>query len=150
GEVLFGRTAFGGASWSSENSANSPGGGVIFAVPRGVSPPTACTGAAPSVATYSFTSSTSLPTSGYQPHHDSMTLVGQTLYGTALATGAISMNGTGLGTVFAVDADDFASNPTAAYNAFHNFAGPVSDGAMAHSCFAIDQQGGSTVLYGAT
>src|SRR5262249_14101062 len=90
------------------------------------------------------------PTSGYQPHHDSMTLVGQTLYGTALSTGAISVNGTGLGTVFAVNAADFSTDPAAAYSAFHNFAGPVDDGAMAHSCFATDQQDGSTVLYGAT
>jgi len=66
--ALFGRTKYGGAQWRADDTRRHPGGGVIFRLP--LDP------AAPAPRRLAFSNSMRLPTSGYQPHHDSMLLVG--------------------------------------------------------------------------
>jgi hypothetical protein len=94
--TLFGRTKYGGAQWRRDDSRNHPGGGVIFRLPLD------STGAGPPP--LPFSDSNRLPKSGYQPHHDSMLLVGNKLYCAALNSGHFSLRDyVGNGAIFTVD-----------------------------------------------
>jgi hypothetical protein len=129
---LFGRTAIGGAS----------NAGVIFALPLST--------ASPTPAVYSFTTASSGQTSGCQPHHDSMTLLGTTLYGAALFDGPeCNGSGAGNGTLFAVNPVALADGmPGAAYSSFHSLQGAPTEGANSHSCMAVGSD--NETLYGTT
>ncbi len=138
--TLFGRTNFGGARWRSDDSRNHPGGGVIFRLPLDSKRP----GPPP----LPFSDSSRLPRSGYQPHHDSMLLIGNKLYCATLNSGQFSLKDyVGNGAIFTVDP------ATMDYRAIHNFSGPATGGPGAggtnpHSCFSLSTD--ATTLYGAT
>ncbi len=138
--TLFGRTKYGGARWRSDDSRNHPGGGVIFRLPLD------STGAGPPP--LPFSDSSRLPKSGYQPHHDSMLLIGDKLYCATLNSGDFSLKDyIGNGAIFTVDPASMA------YRAIRNFRGPARGGPGAggtnpHSCFSLSTD--ATTLYGAT
>jgi uncharacterized repeat protein (TIGR03803 family) len=129
--TLFGRTAFGGPGWDAGDPAGAPGGGVIFALPASGG---------------SLSQEFDFPggADGYQPHHDAMVLLGSTLWGAALYSGAISETGSGDGAIYSIDSGALGST----YAVAHAFAGAPNDGANSHSSFSVGSDG--VMLYGTT
>jgi uncharacterized repeat protein (TIGR03803 family) len=120
GSTLYGRTAFGGKY---DN-------GAVFSI--GTDGNTFKT-------MYSFTAGADNDL-GNQPHHDSMQVIGSTLFGATKMGGSDND-----AAVFSINTDGTK------YRALHIFAGKPNDGAQAHSDFLVDQNTlfGMTALGGA-
>ena len=151
GGTLWGRTAYGGPGWESKDASQCPaqstdptkcpGGGEIFSVPApGI-------GNGGGYINIPFFSPFPGGAGGYQPHHDSMTLLGSTLYGAALFSGDISLNGGGNGSLFSFNSTASLLIASEQYQVIHAFTGPP-DGANEHSCPAVASD--NQTLYGIT
>jgi len=121
GNVLYGRMAFGGT----HNS------GVIFKMN---------TDGSGFEVLHSFTSGADNNT-GNEPHHSSMQLQGNTLYGSAVYGGnSDDHHKLGNGVIFSIGTD--GSN----YTVIHEFTGSTTDGSNPHSCLLLV----GNLLYGMT
>lgn len=117
--LLFGRTSAGGASNKGVVFSFDPDSMVFRSL-------------------HSFTAGPSNGT-GNRPHHDSMTVLGSALFGTALYGGNTNHGDKkGNGVVFSV------SIPGGVYSTVYAFEGGASDSSESHSCFLVS----GSILYG--
>lgn len=125
--TLFGRTSAGGPSWKSKDPSHFPGAGIFFRL---------------SLDGKQFSMLPLTAKTGYDPHHDSMLLFKDTLYGAVLYSGANFDKESGNGDIFSINPSNLS------FTKLHHFIGAPVEGANSHSCQQPSSDG--ETLYGAT